>query len=127
MEHDHAYRVEVDVATRYLDRQSEPERSRYVFAYTIDLHNTGSVPAQLVARHWVITDANGKVQEVAGEGVVGKQPWLQPGEHFRYTSGTVLETDLGLMQGSYAMLAEDGTEFEAPVPVFALTVPRTLH
>jgi ApaG protein len=127
MEHDHAYRVEVDVATRYLDRQSEPERSRYVFAYTIDLHNTGSVPAQLVARHWVITDANGKVHEVTGEGVIGQQPWLQPGEHFRYTSGAVLETDLGLMQGSYAMLAEDGTEFQAPVPVFALTVPRTLH
>jgi ApaG protein len=121
------YRVEVDVVTRYLDRQSEPERHRYVFAYTIDIHNAGTVPARLLARHWVITDANGKVQEVAGEGVVGEQPYLQPGEHFRYTSGAVLETDLGLMQGSYAMLADDGTEFEAPVPVFALTVPHTLH
>ncbi|MFC0677189.1 Co2+/Mg2+ efflux protein ApaG [Lysobacter korlensis] len=127
MEHRSLYRVDVDVATRYLDQQSEPERRRYVFAYTIDIHNTGKVPAQLVARHWIITDANGKVQEVTGEGVVGKQPWLQPGEHFRYTSGAILETDLGLMQGSYVMLAEDGTEFEAPVPVFALTVPRTLH
>lgn len=127
MEHRLDYAFDIAVATRYLDDQSEPEQDRYVFAYTINIRNAGRVPARLLSRHWVITDANGKVQEVEGEGVVGEQPWLRPGEDFEYTSGAVLETSLGTMEGSYAMVADDGTRFEAPIPAFTLTVPRTLH
>ncbi|WP_159017204.1 Co2+/Mg2+ efflux protein ApaG [Cognatiluteimonas profundi] len=118
---------DIDVATRYLDEQSEPDQDRYVFAYTVRIRNNGSVPAQLLGRHWVITDANGVVQEVTGEGVVGEQPWLRPGEDFSYTSGAVLQTHLGTMQGSYEMVADDGTHFEAQIPAFTLSVPRTLH
>lgn len=121
------YIFDIDVATRYLDDQSAPDEDRYVFAYTIQIRNAGTLPARLVARHWVITDANGKTEEVDGEGVVGEQPWLRPGEAFQYTSGAVLTTGLGTMQGSYEMLADDGTSFEAPIPAFTLTVPRTLH
>ena len=127
MERSTEYAVDIDVATRYLDDQSEPAQDRYVFAYTIQIRNRGAVGARLLSRRWVITDANGKVQEVEGEGVVGEQPWLQPGEGFEYTSGAVLETDLGTMEGSYAMLADDGTGFDAPIAPFTLTVPRTLH
>ena len=119
--------IEVIVATRFLDDQSIPEDDRYVFAYTIRIQNVGQVPAQLVSRHWIITDANGKVQEVHGEGVVGEQPRLQPGEHFEYTSGAVLETSLGTMRGSYQMLADDGTRFDAVIDPFTLSIPRTLH
>jgi ApaG protein len=121
------YAIDIAVATRYLDDQSQPAQDRYVFAYTIQIRNRGRLPARLLARHWVITDTNGKVQEVDGEGVVGKQPWLRPGEHFEYTSGAVLETALGTMEGSYTMIADDGTRFDAPIPAFTLTVPRTLH
>ncbi len=127
MEHRNDYAFDIEVATRYLDDQSEPEQGRYVFAYTVNIRNRGQVPARLLARHWVITDANGKVQEVDGQGVVGEQPWLRPGEGFQYTSGTVLETSLGTMAGSYAMLADDGTQFDAPIAPFTLAVPRTLH
>jgi ApaG protein len=119
--------IEVIVATRYLDDQSIPADDRYVFAYTIRIHNVGQVPARLISRHWLITDANGKVQEVRGEGVVGEQPWLRPGEHFEYTSGAVLETPLGTMRGSYQMLADDGTTFDAMIDPFTLSIPRTLH
>jgi ApaG protein len=119
--------IEVIVATRYLDDQSIPDDDRYVFAYTIRIHNIGQVPARLVSRHWLITDANGKVQEVRGDGVVGEQPWLRPGEHFEYTSGAVLETPLGTMRGSYRMLADDGTSFDAMIDPFTLSIPRTLH
>ena len=119
--------IEVLVATRFLDDQSIPEDDRYVFAYTIRIRNTGQVPAQLLARHWVITDANGKVQEVRGDGVVGEQPRLEPGQQFEYTSGAVLETPLGTMRGSYRMLSDDGTEFDAPIASFTLSIPRTLH
>ena len=122
-----AHAIDIAVATRFLDDQSAPEADRYVFAYTIRIHNSGEVPARLISRHWVITDANGKVQEVRGAGVVGEQPWLQPGEDFEYTSGAVLETALGTMRGSYQMVAEDGTRFEAPIPQFTLSVPRVLH
>jgi ApaG protein len=125
MEADHIF--DIDVATRYLDEQSEPEQDRYVFAYTIRIRNTGKVPARLLGRHWIITDANGNVREVTGEGVVGEQPWLRPGEDFSYTSGAVLETHLGTMHGSYEMIADDGTRFDAPIPAFTLSVPRTLH
>jgi ApaG protein len=125
MDTDHVFAI--DVATRYLDEQSEPDNDRYVFAYTIHIRNTGKVPARLLGRHWVITDANGNVQEITGEGVVGEQPWLRPGEDFSYTSGAVLETHLGTMQGTYEMLADDGTRFDAPIPPFTLSIPRTLH
>lgn len=121
------FRFDIDVATRYLDDQSSPDEDRYVFAYTIQIRNAGKQPARLVARHWVITDANGRTEEVDGEGVVGEQPWLRPGEAFEYTSGAVIATGLGTMQGSYEMLADDGTSFEAPIPAFTLAVPRTLH
>ena len=119
--------IEVVVATRFLEDQSIPEDDRYVFAYTIRIENAGEVPARLISRHWLITDANGKVQEVRGEGVVGEQPWLRPGEHFEYTSGAVLETPLGTMRGSYRMLADDGTSFDAMIDPFTLSIPRTLH
>jgi ApaG protein len=121
------YAIDIDVATRFLDERSAPEEGRFVFSYTIRIRNRGRVPARLLGRHWIITDANGKVEEVRGEGVVGEQPWLQPGENFKYTSGAVLETSLGTMRGSYDMLADDGTRFEAPIPAFTLSVPRTLH
>ena len=124
---DSPYAIAVRVATRFLDDQSIPEDDRYVFAYTIRIENTGEVPARLLSRHWLITDANGRVQEVRGEGVVGEQPWLRPGEGFEYTSGAVLETDIGTMRGSYDVLADDGTRFAAPIPPFTLSVPRTLH
>jgi ApaG protein len=119
--------IAVDVATRFLADQSAPEDGRFVFAYTIRISNRGNVPARLLSRHWVITDDNGKVQEVRGDGVVGEQPWLRPGDDFEYTSGAVLETALGTMQGSYQMLADDGTHYEAPIAAFTLSVPRTLH
>lgn len=121
------YAIEVQVAPRYLDEQSVPCQGRYVFAYTIHIRNRGHIAAQLISRHWVVTDGNGKVEEVRGEGVVGKQPWLGPGEDYEYTSGVVLETEQGSMQGSYRMLAEDGTCFNARIAPFVLTVPRTLH
>ncbi|TCT24875.1 Co2+/Mg2+ efflux protein ApaG [Thermomonas haemolytica] len=121
------YQFDIDVDARFLDDQSAPEEGRYVFAYTIHIRNLGKVPARLLGRHWLITDGNGKVREVTGEGVVGEQPWLRPGEGFEYTSGAVLETDIGTMRGSYDMLADDGTRFAAPIPAFTLSVPRTLH
>jgi ApaG protein len=121
------YAFEIEITTRFLDEQSRPGEDRYVFAYTIGIRNTGKMPARLLDRHWIITDANGRVEEVRGDGVVGEQPWLRPGERFEYTSGAVLETSVGTMQGSYGMLADDGTRFEAPIPAFTLAVPRTLH
>jgi ApaG protein len=124
---DSLHAIDVDVRSRFLPEQSEPEARRYVFAYTIRIHNSGSVPARLMTRHWLITDDNGKVVEVRGDGVVGEQPWLRPGEDFEYTSGAVLETAGGFMQGSYRMLADDGTQFEATIAPFILAVPRTLH
>ena len=119
--------IEVQVQTRFLAEQSTPEDGRFVFAYTIRIHNGGKVPARLISRHWLITDDNGKVQEVRGEGVVGEQPWLRPGDDFEYTSGAVLETALGTMEGSYQMLADDGTHFDATIAPFTLCIPRTLH
>jgi ApaG protein len=121
------YTIDIDVATRFLDDQSEPDEGRYAFAYTIRLRNAGDVPARLLTRHWVITDANGKVKEVRGDGVVGEQPWLRPGDQYEYTSGAVIETNVGTMHGSYAWVADDGTAFDAPIPSFTLAVPRTLH
>ena len=119
--------IRVEVETRFLDDKSTPRENRYVFAYTINIRNEGTQGARLVARHWIITDANGKVQEVRGDGVVGEQPWMRPGDNFVYTSGAVLETAVGTMRGSYRMLADDGTWFEAAIPEFTLSIPRTIH
>ena len=119
--------IKVDVETRYIEDQSNPEENYYVFAYTITIQNQGRQAAQLLTRHWVITDSNEKVQEVRGEGVVGEQPLLKPGEQFVYTSGTMLETAVGTMKGSYQMLADDGSEFDAPIEEFVLSTPRVLH
>ena len=121
------HRIQVEVKTAYIDAQSAPEMNRYVFAYTITITNVGTIAAKLLTRHWVITDANSKVQEVRGEGVVGEQPHLVPGMSFQYTSGTMIETPVGSMRGSYQMVAEDGTEFDADIPKFVLSMPRTLH
>jgi ApaG protein len=121
------YQFDIEIATRFLDDQSVPEEGRFVFAYTVHIRNDGKVPARLLGRRWLITDGNGKEQEVVGEGVVGEQPWLRPGEGFEYTSGAVLETDIGTMRGSYDVLADDGTRFAAPIPPFTLSIPRTLH
>ena len=121
------HRISIDVETTYLDDQSEPREQRYVFAYTITIRNEGEVPAKLLTRHWIITDANGRVQEVRGDGVVGEQPYLKPGQGFRYSSGAVLETPVGTMQGSYQMIADDGAQFDAPIPAFRLAMPGMLH
>ena len=119
--------IQVDVETRYVEEQSNPEQNYYVFAYTITIRNKGRQSAQLLTRHWIITDSNHKVQEVRGEGVVGEQPVLKPGEQFVYTSGTMLETAVGTMKGSYQMLADDGSRFDAPIEEFVLSTPRVLH
>jgi ApaG protein len=122
-----AYEFKVAVATQYLKEQSDPDHDNFVFAYTITIKNTGTVPAQLISRHWIITDAKNQQQEVKGLGVVGHQPLLQPGEAFEYTSGTSFTTPQGSMTGSYFCVAEDGHRFEVPIPEFALSQPRTLH
>jgi ApaG protein len=119
--------IRVDVETRYIEDQSNPEQNYYVFAYTITIRNTGRQSAKLLTRHWVITDSNQKVQEVRGDGVVGEQPLLKPGEQFVYTSGTMLETAVGTMKGSYQMLADDGSHFDANIEEFVLSTPRVLH
>ena len=124
---DHSCDISIRVATDYVDEQSEPDADRYVFAYTLTIANTGDVAARLISRHWVITDANGKVQEVSGDGVVGEQPHLSPGEEFRYSSGAVLETPVGAMQGLYRMEADNGVNFDAPIAPFTLAVPGVLH
>jgi ApaG protein len=121
------YELSVAVQTRYLPEQSDPERRQFAFAYTITVRNAGQVAAQLIARHWIITDSEEVVQEVKGLGVVGHQPLLQPGEQFQYTSGAVLATPVGTMRGSYFCVAEDGFRFDAPVAEFTLQMPRTLH
>jgi ApaG protein len=121
------HKIDIDVTTRYIESQSMPEQGHYVFAYTITIHNNGTVAARLLNRHWVITDANGKVQEVTGEGVVGEKPFLRPGEQFSYTSGTTLETPVGSMHGSYQMRSEQGDHFDTPIPPFTLAIPGALH
>jgi len=121
------YEITVEPRAQYVADQSDPDRQHFVFAYTIRITNTGSVAAKLLSRHWVITDAEARVQEVRGEGVVGQQPLLRPGESFEYTSGTALATAVGTMRGSYRMVAEDGQPFDAAIPQFTLASPRTLH
>lgn len=119
--------VTVTARSAFIPDQSDAGSERYVFAYTITITNSGSVPVQLLSRHWFITDANNQVQEVKGLGVVGEQPYLRPDESFEYTSGTAMATPVGTMRGSYQMVAEDGEKFEAPIPEFTLSMPRVLH
>ncbi len=121
------HKIRVSVDTSYLEDQSNPKDHRFVFSYTITIRNEGSAAARLLARHWIITDSNGKVQEVRGEGVIGEKPHLKPGQSFRYSSGAVLETPVGVMQGSYLMVTDDGEEFDAPIAVFRLAMPGVLH
>ena len=127
MDSERSHDIRVDVVTSYVEEQSNPGDGRFVFSYTITIRNEGDVPAKLLTRHWIITDANGKVQEVNGEGVVGEQPYLQPGEGFRYSSGAILETPVGAMHGSYRMVADDGQHFDAPIAPFRLAMPGLLH
>jgi ApaG protein len=121
------YEIDIEVETSYMADHSEPDKDRYVFAYTITLVNRGSISAKLLTRRWIITDADNRIEEVEGEGVVGEQPTLKPGEGFRYTSGTVIETPVATMHGTYKMLAEDGNTFDTDIPQFVLSAPRVLH
>ncbi len=127
MANERRYEISVSAAVQYLADQSDEKAGRYVFAYTISIRNTGNATAQLISRHWIITDSQGLVQEVRGLGVVGAQPVLQPGEQHEYSSGTAIATPVGTMRGTYQMVAEDGTRFEAAIPEFTLSVPRVLH
>jgi ApaG protein len=124
---DKKYDIQVATRTAFIPDQSDVDSGRYVFAYTITITNTGTVPAQLLSRHWIITDSNNQVQEVKGMGVVGEQPLLRPRESFQYTSGTAIATPVGTMRGSYQMVADDGVQFDAAIPEFTLSMPRVLH
>ena len=121
------HRIEVTARVTFVPEQSDVEAGRYVFAYTMTIRNTGSITARLLSRHWIITDANEHVQEVKGEGVIGEQPRLKPGEAFEYTSGTAIATPVGTMRGSYQMVSDDGVQFDAAIPEFTLSMPRVLH
>ena len=119
--------IQIETEPMYIEVQSEPEQNRFVFAYTITITNRGLLAAQLMSRHWLIIDSNGKIQQVKGEGVIGEKPYLKPGEAFRYTSGAMIETPVGVMQGKYIMVSEDGDNFTATIPQFTLSIPRILH
>ncbi len=120
-------KIIVEATPYFIAEQSVPEQNKYVFAYTITITNQGSMPAKLLHRYWLITDSNGKLQEVSGDGVIGKQPYLKPGDSFRYTSGAIIETAVGTMQGLYTMQPDEGENFNATIPKFTLSIPRTLH
>lgn len=120
-------KILVEVQSRYIEEQSKPSANKYAFAYTITITNIGGIAATLLSRHWLITDSNGGIEEVRGDGVIGKTPFLKPGEAFTYTSGAMLKTSVGVMAGKYIMLAESGENFDAPIPQFTLSIPRTLH
>jgi ApaG protein len=120
-------KILVEVKARYIEDQSKPSEHKYAFAYTITIANVGTTAAKLLSRYWLITDSNGKVEEVRGAGVVGKTPYLKPGETFTYTSGALINTAVGVMQGKYRMVADDGKQFDAVIPKFTLSIPRTLH
>ena len=124
---DKKHDIRVSARSAFIPEQSDPDRKRYVFAYTITITNTGNVSAQLLSRHWIITDADNQVQEVRGAGVVGEQPLLRPQESFEYTSGAAIATPVGTMRGSYQMVSEEGVKFDVPIPEFTLAVPRVLH
>ncbi len=119
--------IEVDVECRFVEEKSSPEQNRYLFYYVISISNKGSVATKLLTRHWIITDGNNKVQEVRGEGVVGEQPHLQPGEKYRYSSAAMIETSVGTMRGEYQMIDDEGEKFDVPIDQFVLSIPRTLH
>ena len=121
------YKIRFRAETHYMNEQSFPDQERYVFAYTMTITNTGNMAATLLRRHWLITDANCNVQEVRGDGVIGEQPHLKPGESFEYTSAAILETPVGCMEGKYELLAEDGIDFVASIPIFKLSTPNALH
>lgn len=121
------FAIKISANSQYQPERSSPEEGRYVFAYTIVIENQGRRPARLLDRHWIITDADGKAQEVRGEGVVGEQPHLKPGDRFEYTSGAIIATPIGSMHGSYGMIGDDGTRFQAPIPAFSLASLATLH
>jgi ApaG protein len=120
-------KILVEVQARYIEEQSKPSANKYAFAYTITIKNIGGVAATLLSRHWLITDSNGDIEEVRGDGVIGKMPYLKPGEAFTYTSGAMLKTSVGVMAGKYIMLADSGENFDAAIPQFTLSIPRTLH
>ncbi len=117
----------VEALPQYIEAQSSPKDERYVFAYTITITNKGLIPAKLISREWLITDSNGKIQEVSGKGVIGEQPYLKPGESFKYTSGAMIETPVAVMEGRYTMISDSGENFKAAIPKFTLSIPRTLH
>jgi len=121
------YDIQVTVTTQFIEAESNPEASRFVFAYTISIENKGDIPTKLLSRHWIITDANNRVQEVKGKGVIGEQPYLRPGKSFQYTSGTMLETPVGSMQGTFQMIADDDHHFDAIINPFSLALPRMLN
>ena len=121
------YQFQISVKTQFIEEQSEPENERFVFAYTVTIENTGELGAKLDSRHWVITDANGEVTEVQGQGVIGEQPFIEPGKSYQYSSGAIINTPIGTMEGNYNMIGQNGVQFEAPIPVFSLTAPGVLH
>lgn len=121
------YNIRVSVSTHYIEAESDPETERYIFAYTITIENLGEIPAKLLTRHWIINDANNRIQEVRGKGVIGEQPYLRKGESFEYTSGTMLETPVGSMQGTFQMVADDDHHFDAIIKPFTLAMPGMLH
>lgn len=123
----HTHEIKISVETLYLEQHSEPENNRFAFSYTITINNEGTHAAQLISRHWIITDANNAVQEVKGMGVIGEQPRILPGESYTYSSGSILQTQAGTMEGSYQMKTDDGEEFDVAIPTFMLTTPRSLH
>jgi ApaG protein len=127
MSADKKHEIRIAAQSRYLPEQSNPEQGVYAFAYTVTITNAGAVPTQLISRHWVIEDGNGRVKEVKGLGVVGHQPLLRPGQSFEYTSGSQIDTPSGKMHGSYFFVSEDGIRFDAPIEAFTLSMPRTLH
>ncbi|RLA23643.1 MAG: Co2+/Mg2+ efflux protein ApaG [Gammaproteobacteria bacterium] len=122
-----SHAIEVDVDCQFIEEKSEPERNRYLFAYAVTIRNNGTAPAKLLTRHWLITDSNNKIQEVRGDGVIGQQPRLKPGEEHHYSSAAMIETSVGTMRGSYRMIDDEGVEFDAPIEQFVLSIPRTLH
>lgn len=121
------YDIQVSVTTQYIEAESNAEANRYIFSYTITIENHGEIPAKLLSRHWIITDANNRVQEVKGKGVIGEHPYLRTGEAFQYTSGTMIETPVGSMQGSYQMVADDDHHFDAIIEPFSLALPKMLN
>jgi len=120
-------KIDIKVLPAYIADQSDPKNNHYVFSYTVTITNNGSTPAKLLTRHWIITDGDGQTQEVKGDGVIGEQPHLKPGEGFQYTSGTFMNTPFGTMHGSYQMVSDEGEQFDADIPSFQLSVPNTLH